>query len=256
MRFLAAAHTDVGIIKKINQDAFGLKIARTSNNSIAFAILCDGMGGLNDGEYASALVVNAFSKWFEDELPLEAKKSISLKKVANRWCEIVGDIGKKILEYGYDKNLTLGTTLTAILIVDDKYVNIHVGDSRLYQVNDALHQITKDQTVAAYEIAHKRMTEEQARNDRRSSILLQCVGASKVITPELNYGTLKENDLFMLCSDGFRHKVYENEMYEKLAPDLLTDEKAMEEALVGLVELNKSRKERDNITTVLIKAIP
>lgn len=255
MRFLSVAHTDVGISKKINQDAFCLKIAKTPTSNIAFAVMCDGMGGLNNGEYASALVVNAFSNWFEKELPSIADKNLYMNSVTERWKEIVLDQGRKILEYGQSRNISLGTTLTVLLIVNDKYANIHVGDSRLYKITDSMHQLTKDQTVAAHEIEQQRMTVAEAKTDRRSNILLQCVGASKVIEPDVQIGTLSENDAFMLCSDGFRHQVSDEEMYGVLAPQLLTSEKVMKKSLVDLVELNKARNEKDNITAILIKAI-
>lgn len=142
MRFLSVAHTDVGISKKINQDAFCLKIAKTPTSNIAFAVMCDGMGGLNNGEYASALVVNAFSNWFEKELPSIADKNLYMNSVTERWKEIVLDQGQKILEYGQSRSISLGTTLTVLLIVNDKYANIHVGDSRLYKISNAMHQLT------------------------------------------------------------------------------------------------------------------
>lgn len=255
MRFLSVAHTDVGISKKINQDAFCLKIAKTPTSNIAFAVMCDGMGGLNNGEYASALVVNAFSNWFENELPSIADKNPNMNSVTERWKEIVLDQGKKILEYGQSRNISLGTTLTVLLIINDKFANIHVGDSRLYKITDAMHQLTKDQTVAAHEIEQQRMTVSEAKTDRRSSILLQCVGASKIIEPDVQIGTLSPNDAFMLCSDGFRHQVSDEEMYGIIAPQLLTSEKVMKKSLVDLVELNKTRNEKDNITAILIKAI-
>ena len=255
MRFLSVAHTDVGISKKINQDAFCLKIAKTQVSNVAFAVMCDGMGGLNNGEYASALVVNAFSNWFEDEFPSIVDKKSCMDSVTERWKEIVLNQGKKILEYGQSRNISLGTTLTVLLIVNDKYANIHVGDSRLYRITNSVQQLTKDQTVAAREIEQQRMTVAEAKTDRRSNILLQCVGASKIIEPDIQTGTVSENDVFMLCSDGFRHQISNEEMYGVIAPHLLTSEKVMKKSLVDLVELNKARSEKDNITAILIKAI-
>ena len=255
MRFLAAAHTDIGITKDVNQDAFCLKIAKTPTANIALAVMCDGMGGLKNGEYASALVVNAFSRWFETEFPAIANKKLNMNVVIERWKEIVTDLGKKILDYGQKNSLSLGTTLSALLILNNKYASIHVGDSRIYKISDGMRPLTKDQTVAAYEIEQGRMTVEEAKTDRRSSILLQCVGASKVIVPEVQTGTISENEAYLLCSDGFRHLVSSEEMYGILAPHLLTSEAVMQKSLVDLIELNKSRKERDNITALLIKTI-
>lgn len=255
MRFLSAAHTDVGISKKINQDAFCLKVAKSPGCNIAFVVMCDGMGGLNNGEYASALVVNAFSGWFENEFSAVVNKDMNLAVVVERWKEIVQDQGRKILEYGQSRGISLGTTLTTLLIVNDKFANLHVGDSRLYKISATIQQLTRDQTVAAHEVEQQRMTLAEAKNDRRSSILLQCVGASKVIIPDVQVGTVSENDAFLLCSDGFRHMVTDEEIFGVLSPQLLTSEKVMKSSLVDLIELNKSRDEKDNITAILVKAI-
>lgn len=255
MRFLSAAHTDVGISKKINQDAFGLKIAKTPNANIAFAILCDGMGGLKSGEVASALVVNAFSRWFENEFPDMLKTGMSLKKIEERWNQIAIDQGRKILEYGQSQGISLGTTLTAILIINNQYIYIQVGDSRIYKLSDQICQITKDQTLVSHEVEQKRLTEDEARVDKRKNILLQCVGASKTIVPDIQTGTLCEGDTFMLCSDGFRHKISSDEIFGVMAPTVLTSEKVMKKCIIDLIELNKSRDEKDNITAILIKAV-
>ena len=255
MRFLSAAHTDVGLTKKINQDAFCLKIARAGNTPIAFAVLCDGMGGLNNGEYASAVVVNAFAAWFEAEFPLMMASRFDQEAVVTRWKEIVNYQGAQLLDYGYSRGISLGTTLTALLIVDHDLTCIHVGDSRLYRISDYLMQMSKDQTVAEYEIDNNRLTVEEARYDPRSSILLQCVGASKVINPEVIRDTVRENEAYLLCSDGFRHQITPEEIFGVTAPSVLTSEKVMKKSLVDLIELDKARKERDNITAVLIKTI-
>lgn len=255
MRFLSVAHTDVGITKQINQDAFCLKVARTPAANVAFAVLCDGMGGLKSGEYASALVVNAFSQWFHNEFPQVVGSTTDMNKVAARWGEIVQDQGKKILNYGQTKGISLGTTLTALLLVNNRYLCVHVGDSRLYKIGNTMQQLTKDHTFVANEVAQNRMTPEQAKTDSRKNVLLQCVGASKVITPDFVSGVVAENDVFMLCSDGFRHEVTEEEMHGVLAPQLMTSEKVMKKSLADLIELNKLRSEKDNITAILLKAI-
>lgn len=255
MRFLSVAHTDIGTTKKINQDAFCLKIAKTPKHNIAFAVLCDGMGGLNSGELASAFVVNAFSNWFENEFPVIIENGFDYQKITARWNEIVLDQGRKIMNYGQVRGISLGTTLTTVLIVDNEYVTIHVGDSRLYKISDTVQQLTKDQTLVALEVEQKKITPEQARVDSRKNVLLQCIGASKVIVPEIQRGIANEGDVFLICSDGFRHEVSEEEMFGVMAPQLLNSEKIMKTSLMDLIDLNKARGEKDNISAVLIKAI-
>lgn len=255
MRFLSVAHTDKGLNKAINQDAFCLKIAKTPTANVAFAVICDGVSGLSSGETASAFVVNAFSRWFDSEFSAVADKNMPIENIASRWKAIAVEQGRKILEYGKAHGMSLGTTLTAFLIMNDRYVSAHVGDCRLYKIDDRMRQLTKDQTVAAYEVMRQRMTVEEVENDGRSRMLLQCLGVSKAIDPEIQTGKVAENDAFMLCSDGFIHRVSEAEIYGIIAPPLLTSEKVMKKSLVDLVDLNKARNEKDNITVILIKAI-
>ena len=65
MRYLIADHTDVGIKKKTNEDSYMIKEAQTRMGRIFFGVLCDGMGGLSNGELASATVIRAMEQWFE-----------------------------------------------------------------------------------------------------------------------------------------------------------------------------------------------
>lgn len=53
--FIIAAKTDVGNCKQVNQDSFTAKVAKTAIGEIAFAVICDGMGGLEQGEVASKI---------------------------------------------------------------------------------------------------------------------------------------------------------------------------------------------------------
>ena len=69
MDFLIAAHTDVGIRKKTNQDSVLIKVADTDCGKVCFAAVCDGMGGLRKGELASATLIRDFSDWFDSEFP-------------------------------------------------------------------------------------------------------------------------------------------------------------------------------------------
>ncbi|MFR5702151.1 MAG: PP2C family protein-serine/threonine phosphatase [Eubacterium ramulus] len=67
MNFLISANTDIGTLKKTNQDSVLIKDTYLSGEMV-FAVLCDGMGGLEKGEVASAAVVRAFEQWVNTEL--------------------------------------------------------------------------------------------------------------------------------------------------------------------------------------------
>ena len=70
MDFIVSATTDIGNIKDTNQDSYNVKVLNTEVGKMAFAVLCDGMGGLSKGEVASASVVKAFCSWVETRLPV------------------------------------------------------------------------------------------------------------------------------------------------------------------------------------------
>lgn len=253
MNYIISASTDVGNIKNTNQDSFNVKLISTKQGKMAFAVLCDGMGGLAKGEVASATVVNAFSKWVESRLPELCKNEIADYKIRNDWVQIVTDLNEKIKNYGKKSGINLGTTVTAILITNQRYYIINVGDTRAYQLTDSVKVLTKDQTLVAREIELGNITEEEAKTDPRRSVLLQCIGASDVVYPDMFFGDTVQNAVYMLCSDGFRHEISEQEIYQYLQPDVMLNSDVMKSNMDKLIKLNKRRQERDNITVLSIR---
>lgn len=252
MRFMATADTDIGISKQTNQDSVLIKHARADGQEILLAVVCDGMGGLAKGELASATVIRAFSKWFDEELPYELNQ-VDMQIIGAKWSLLLKELNVRILEYSQANGIEgVGTTFSGILFVDDQYVIGHVGDSRIYHIGANLTQLTTDQTFVAREISRGTMTPEQAKTDKRRNLLLQCVGASKVVEPQIICGKT-EKGAYMLCSDGFRHEITEAEMYESLNPINLMNKDAMHNNAKYLIEQNKSREEKDNISVLLIK---
>lgn len=253
MEYLTSYCTDVGISKKTNQDALLIKIADSSKGKIAFAAVCDGMGGLKKGELASAEVIRRMSDWFDFEFGEMLFRGFDGEQLKRRWDEIVMEENEKLAAYGKCSDIQLGTTLSAILIVDSQYYIVHIGDSRIYEVTDQVFQLTTDQTVTAREVAKGTMTEEQARTDARRNVLLQCIGASALIEPEYKTGAAKCNAVYLLCTDGFRHEIGNNEIWDYFAPDKLKDVQIMEDHQIFLTNLVKERMEQDNITVALLR---
>lgn len=251
MRYTATADTDVGISKSTNQDSVLIKHASTDIGEVLMAIVCDGMGGLAKGELASATVIREFARWFDEDLPFELD-NLDMQVIGGKWSLMLKDLNLKILEYGTELGTSLGTTFSGILFVGNQYVIAHVGDTRVYQIGSSLSQLTTDQTFVAREINRGTMTAEQAKTDKRRNLLLQCVGASKTVEPQVICGTV-EKGAYMLCSDGFRHEITETEMYESLNPIYFHNKDSMHSNAKYLIEQVKSRKERDNISVVLIK---
>ena len=141
--------------------------------------------------------------------------------------------------YGFDRN---------------NFAIVHVGDSRVYEMcREGSRQLTNDQTFVAREVARGKMTPEQAMYDPRRSVLLQCVGASPVGEPDFVRGHIRKDAVYLICSDGFRHQISDDEVMDKLGPDACRSEEDMKYGCVYLTEIVKSRREQDNITVGVIK---
>ena len=252
MHFSAIADTDIGNVKTSNQDSVLIKHATVDDTEILLAVVCDGMGGLSKGELASATVIKAFSKWFDEELPYELE-NLDMNVIGSNWSLLLKDLNVKLLEYSSKNNIDgIGTTFSGILFIDDKYVIAHVGDSRIYRIFSSLEQITTDQTFVAREISRGTMTLEQAKTDKRRNLLLQCIGASRVVEPEIICGNT-ERGVYMVCSDGFRHEISENEIQQSFDPKVLTDKNITKRNARYLIDTVKSRNERDNISVIVVK---
>ena len=254
MKFTTAVHTDKGIKKQTNQDSALIMEARSDSGNILLTVICDGMGGLAKGEVASSTVIQTFCRWFEQELPgLLAFPDSLESRIFSDWDRLIDECNRKIATYGRTNGISMGTTLNAVLFIGEKYYIVNIGDSRAYRITDRLEQLTKDQTFIQREMDMGRMSPEEARVSPQRNVLLQCIGASDYIEPDYSTGVVAPNQIYMQCSDGFRHVVSADEILQYLNPVLLINEKAMIESAVYLTDLNKYRRETDNITVVVVR---
>ena len=255
MDFVIWAGTDVGIRKKTNQDSISLSVAEAPGGRCCFAIVCDGMGGLSDGEVASGTVIREFRRWFEESFPIIlAEEENPEQTVALEWDVLCSRLNSTIRADGAARGIRLGTTVTALLLYNGRYIVLNVGDSRAYEITrDGIRQITEDQTFVNREIKEGRMTPEQALTDERRNVLLQCIGASEAVYPDMYYGDIQPDSVYMLCVDGFRHEISPEELAYYFSPVLLTGREAMKTSCDYLINENKRRMEQDNITVGLVR---
>lgn len=253
MKFLISANTDVGTVKSTNQDALTVKTLNTPQGKMAFALLCDGMGGLQKGEVASATVIRAFERWLYESFSKMCNGPITEEELYHEWDNLVKTQNSAIRSYGEENGFQLGTTAVAILLTQTNYYVLNVGDSRAYEITDNVRQLTTDQTLVAREIALGNLSPEEEETDPRRNVLLQCIGASEDVHIEFLVGDTREGAVYMLCSDGFRHEISKDEIYEKLQPDVMFSDESMRLGAAELTELVKQRGERDNISVALVR---
>lgn len=254
MQYVAVTESDIGISKNVNQDSVLIKHATYAGSEILMAIIADGMGGLAKGEVASAAVIHRFNNWFANELPQELKR-IDMRVIGGKWSLMLKELNIEIQEYGNRLKEKLGTTFTGLLIINNQFVTVHIGDTRLYYIGEAIEQLTNDHTFVAREVREGNLTPEEAKIDRRRNMLLQCVGASKCIEPDVFYGEVKQG-VYMLCSDGFRHKISKEEIYSLFNFKSIKTKQLMFEKIHKSIEIVKQRGEKDNISVILIRSLP
>ena len=251
VNFIVSYNTDKGIRKLTNQDALLMKVSNTPNGRVGLFVVCDGMGGLEQGELASATVIRGLDKWYEDEF--EELLKIGAEEARKSLVEKIFELNSLLLNYSLKNNLKLGTTLTAMLIIYDNVIIFQVGDSRVYKFKDNIEVLTKDQTFVAREVERGNITLEEAKRHPRRNVLLQCIGASPDMQPVITESILEKDTVYMLCSDGMYHELTDDEFYEFFNPVVNINEKVMNENCKAAVELVKNRMEKDNISVILIR---
>lgn len=253
MALFVGAYTDIGTRKANNQDAYGLRVVENELWENAFAIVCDGIGGMSEGEMASGVAVQAFLEWFDTHVTELFVGSLTQEDIFAQWEELACRINTCVFRYGEGKGLHVGTTATVFLAAQGQGFVMNIGDTRLYGLDrEGLRQITKDHTLVQQEVDQGRLPPEAAQTDKRKNILVRCLGAEAAARPDFYSGPIRSDSVYLLCTDGFRNTLAPEELSAGVNPSGLTEGVALTATLRSLAELAKSRGERDNITAVAL----
>ena len=260
-RLSQAGGTDIGRRRRHNEDYYGIQSQiikeETPQNSQSTArglyIVCDGMGGHSAGEVASAMAVETLQQYFathwQEELPSEEtiREGILL---AN---EKIHEINKEKSRAGAGR---MGTTLVMALVKDTEVAIAHVGDSRIYQVNQYgdIIQLTVDHEVGQREIA-KGTSPEEAYKMANAYQLTQALGPRKneLVNPEIQYLDIQEDTLLLLCSDGLSDGELIEDFGNTYLTPLLQSKANLEQGVLELIEFANQRHGHDNLTAVVVQ---
>ncbi len=254
MEIISGYVTDKGLYKENNQDSLCLKVATTQIGTVSMAVLCDGMGGLNNGEIASAIAVQVYGDWFDYRLPT-LLDHFSLQNISVQMEEQMWEANRKIIEYGREHGIHMGTTCSVLLLIHGYfYIIVHIGDTRIYEISTEIKLITRDHTLVEREVALGKLTPIQARTDQRNNILLQCLGDKESIYPQIETGQPEQNAVYLLCSDGF-YQQCTNLDFGILLPDKLLSEESITGSLKELILIGRERKEKDDSTAIVIRIL-
>jgi serine/threonine protein phosphatase PrpC len=222
-----------------NEDSLGRRIPRDPDlraTKGCLYVVCDGMGGRRGGEVASALAVQTI---LERYYLLEGESEICLKAAI---CEASAQIAAQAEE---DSELEdMGSTVVAVVIVHNRLICAHVGDSRIYLLRSGgLTQITRDHLYVMEELG---LTAEEATHHPRRHVLSRALGYAEASEPECLSAGCRSGDRLLLCSDGLTDSVSADALRQAL---LLSTPQEVVESLLELAERNEAR---DNTTVLAV----
>ncbi|MEV4686715.1 PP2C family protein-serine/threonine phosphatase [Microbacterium sp. LWH3-1.2] len=231
----SAAISHTGKVRSNNQDS-----GYAGSNLF---VVADGMGGHAGGDVASSLAISrleGLDRPFESTA--EAERALR-DAISDAAVDLVDTVGVRPELAG------MGTTVSALIMVDDYAVIAHIGDSRIYLFRDgALTQITTDHTFVQRLVDSGRITPEEARYHPRRSVLMRVLGDMDT-DPELDTFIMptQPGDRWLLCSDGLSGVVDDPHTSKALGLGLApgrTADNLLKQALDGGAP--------DNVTIVIV----
>lgn len=234
--------TDTGRVRPNNQDAF---ICGRLSDSTSFAVVCDGMGGANGGNVASAIAIKVIS----DRIVDTYREGMNETSLRNMLGSAISAANIEVFDAAME-NLDLrgmGTTVVAA-IADEKQVFIaHVGDSRGYMVtSDTIRQVTRDHSIVQAMVEKGQLTQSEAKNHPRKHFLTRALGVEETVDCEFTQCDFPEGGIFLICTDGLTNMVETDDIYAVIHAS------SFEDAPDKLVAAANMAGGSDNITVVLM----
>jgi protein phosphatase len=248
MKLKLAGLTDVGRVRKNNEDAFFI------DEKLGLLIIADGMGGYAAGEVASRIAIDVVRDQVTQGLktgyiaalgekpPHLSDKAHLLSSAILAANEVVYALSRQ----DADKK-GMGTTLVAVLVRAGMYAVAHLGDSRLYHFhNKSLRRVTRDHSLVEEQIAQGLITPEEAKNSTGKNILTRALGIGSKVDIDVDEHPLRPGDTLLLCSDGL-YRMMEDQTIEEELKILRTPL----EMCQNLLAMALDRGGQDNVTVVV-----
>lgn len=234
------AKTDKGKVRKDNQDSYA---AGELPGGVAWAVVCDGMGGAAGGNVASSIAV----KMISEKIAASYQHGMSDNSIRNMLISVIETANASIYEMSctVESLNGMGTTVVAVIIRDSTLYIAHAGDSRAYRISEnSMRQLTRDHSVVQDMVEHGELTEEQAREHPGKNIITRALGVSEDIDVDFSQETLDEKDVIIICTDGLTNYVETDDIYNA------TRDNHYYEFADRLINLANENGGGDNITVV------
>ncbi len=230
--------THLGLVRKNNQDNY---LNQKNKNGFCILAVADGLGGHNAGEVASDYAVEELAGYFN------IWEECDFIKDAQEIEEYIKNINTEIYNMSqHSETLSgMGTTLTLVVTNGADAVIFHVGDSRVYLINDKITQITKDHSLVQYLIDQGQITIEEGLHHPQKNIITRALGTDEHVEVDVLKIKIKPSDKLLVCSDGLTNNVSDEKIYQTIKNN------SVDQAADLLILEANSNGGSDNITVVL-----
>lgn len=237
-----AIKSDVGQRRKVNEDAAGYF---ESKNNIPLMMVCDGIGGHNAGEIASAMALMSIGQaWEKTEFN-------DIEEVYQWLIQKITEANEAIFTRSaqYEDLYGMGTTVVVASIIGNQLMIANVGDSRAYVLrNFQLKQLTEDQSLVNALLKSGEITPEEAENYPNKNIVTQSLGVTSSVEIDFVRMTIKNEDTLILCSDGLSDMLSLEEIR-----NVMNHYSDVEQQVEKAVQEANEAGGRDNITVAIAK---
>ncbi|MFI3291266.1 MAG: PP2C family serine/threonine-protein phosphatase [Opitutales bacterium] len=166
-------------------------------NGVSFAMVADGLGGMQGGEIASGCIRDLARKMF-------ASTSLSHKNAEKFLLELKDRSQEAIREKSIELGIDARSTITAVLTIETKAYILHSGDSRIYHFNkNKFKYRTKDHSLVQILVDRGKAKEEDMGTHPDQGKLYNCLGGESGHDADFDVVDIQKDDWFLLCTDGF-----------------------------------------------------
>lgn len=248
---VSSIYFDRGDFAPSQQDALVLEIVSLGKREVALLVVCDGIGGLEEGGYASSYVTMRLRNWFYDVYLKGGRTGYRSSRAGRDCIGVLYDCNRYLQRYGKERGIRLGTTMTMVLLQGRRFFREKKGTSLVFK-----YQLFHAGDSRAYRLGRKceRLTEDDSYED---NALYRCIGSFPWRGVQKRRGYLRSGERILLCSDGFWRRLGEEELAESLGCGRKTvgslglSEEQMEKRLRKLGNASRARGEKDNQAAVL-----
>lgn len=232
--FETGAETHVGLVRSLNEDGF-LAVPKSG-----LWLVADGMGGHARGDAASAAIVDRMGT-----LGVPSSAPDLQGRFFDRLSLANADIRAQSEAIGE----TMGATVAALLIHAGHFAAVWAGDSRIYLWRDGtMRRVSKDHSEVQELVDAGALSEAEAMNWPGRNVITRAIGIEDDVAAmiETRAGSVKDGDVFMVCSDGLTNEVPEDAIGRAVLG------RRPVEACRTLVELALEHGAKDNVTVVVV----